>query len=180
MLKSSLSFWMMPQMSLTKSKYPLVRYISDMEIKEHFSRSVLLNPQKEKSWRILSSLSFKTMDFDLKKIMGQGYDGDHVVELQKLSDTQWACRERSLKALIKLLTDISESDSPDTAAGDAKMYLRAINFEYLVCLEITAVFQVTGDASDALQQKDLDLFTAYTVTDGVLDTVKNLRSEEEL
>ncbi|RXN36220.1 zinc finger MYM-type 1-like protein [Labeo rohita] len=107
--------------------------------------------------------------------------------MQKLSDTRWACRERSLKALnkvlkalIKLLTDISESDLPDTAAGDAKMYLRAIDFEFLLCLEITTtVFQVTGVASDALQQKDLDLSTAYTVTDGVLDTVKNLRSEEE-
>ncbi|ROL55054.1 NLR family CARD domain-containing protein 3 [Anabarilius grahami] len=115
------------------------------------------------------------------------YPGQRVVELQKLSDTQWACRERSpkalnkvLKALIKLLTDISESDPPDTAAGDAKMYLRAIDFEFLVCLEITTtVFQVTGVTSDALQQKDLDLSTAYTVTDGVLDTVKNLRSEEE-
>ncbi|KTG36542.1 hypothetical protein cypCar_00037181 [Cyprinus carpio] len=112
---------------------------------------------------------------------------DRVVELQKLPDTRWACRERSLtalskvlKALIKLLTDIIESDPPDTAAGDAKMYLKAIDFEFLVCLEITTpVFQVTGVASDALQQKDLDLSTAYTVTDGVLDTVKNLRSEEE-
>lgn len=56
------------------------------------------------------------------------------------------------------------------------MYLK----EFLVCLEITTpVFQVTGVASDALQQKDLDLSTAYTVTDDVLDTVKNLRSEEE-
>lgn len=60
------------------------------------------------------------------------------------------------------------------------MYPRAIDFEFLVCLEITTtVFQVTGVASDALQQKDLDLSTAYTVTDGVLNTVKNLRSEEE-
>lgn len=115
------------------------------------------------------------------------YPGQRVVELQKLPDTRWACRERSLtalskvlKALIKLLTDIIESDPPDTAAGDAKMYLKAIDFEFLVCLEITTpVFQVTGVASDALQQKDLDLSTAYTVTDGVLDTVKNLRSEEE-
>lgn len=67
------------------------------------------------------------------------YLGQRAVELQKLSDTRWACRERCLtalskvlKALIEMLTDIIESDSPDTAAGDAKMYLKAIDFEFLV------------------------------------------------
>lgn len=115
------------------------------------------------------------------------YPGQRVVELQKLSDTRWACRERALKALqkvlkavLKLLTDISESDPPDLATGDAQMYLDAINFEFLLCLEITTpVFQITALASDALQQKDLDHSTAYKVIDGVLDTLKTNRSEEE-
>ncbi|KAJ8417948.1 hypothetical protein AAFF_G00227910 [Aldrovandia affinis] len=41
------------------------------------------------------------------------------------------------------------------------------------------VFQITALASDALQQKDLDHSTAYKVIDGVLDTLKTNRSEEE-
>lgn len=112
------------------------------------------------------------------------YPGQRVLELQKLSDTRWACRERALKtlqkvlkAILKLLTDISESDPP---AGDARMYLDAINFEFLLCLEVsTPVFQITALASDALQQKDVDHSTAYKVIDGVLDTLKTMRCEEE-
>lgn len=115
------------------------------------------------------------------------YPGQRVLELQKLSDTRWACRERALKtlqkvlkAILKLLTDISESDPPDLAAGDARMYLDAINFEFLLCLEVsTPVFQITALASDALQQKDVDHSTAYKVIDAVLDTLKTMRSEEE-
>ncbi|KAI4800675.1 hypothetical protein KUCAC02_009518, partial [Chaenocephalus aceratus] len=56
-----------------------------------------------------------------------------------------------------------------TAAGDAKMYLKAIDFEFFLCLEIaiTPVFEVTALASDALQNYDIDLSTAYSFVDGV-------------
>ncbi|KAF3856755.1 hypothetical protein F7725_017478 [Dissostichus mawsoni] len=105
----------------------------------------------------------------------------------KLSDTRWACREKALKALlkvmstvVKVLTDMTEQEPPDTAAGDAKMYLKAIDFEFFLCLEIaTPVFEVTALASDALQNCDIDLSTAYTYVDGVMDTLSNLRTEEQ-
>ncbi len=85
--------------------------------------------------------------------------GERVIKLQKLSDTRWACREKALKALlkvmssvVKVLTDITEQEPPDTDTEDARMYLKAIDFEFLLCLEIaTPVFEVTALASDATE-----------------------------
>lgn len=115
------------------------------------------------------------------------HPGERVIQLQKLSDTRWACREKALKALlkvmstvVKVLTDMTEQEPPDTAAGDAKMYLKAIDFEFFLCLEIaTPVFEVTALASDALQNCNIDLSTACTVVDGLMDTLSNLRTEEQ-
>lgn len=75
---------------------------------------------------------------------------------------------------------MTEQEPPDTAAGDAKMYLKAIDFEFFLCLEIaTPVFEVTALASDALQNCNIDLSTACTVVDGLMDTLSNLRTEEQ-
>jgi len=114
------------------------------------------------------------------------HPGERVIQLQKLSDTRWACRERALKALnkvmdavVKALTDITDQEPPDTSAGDAKMYIKAVDFEFFLCLEIaTPVFQVTAHASDALQNQGIDLSTAYHVVAGVVDTLTNLRTEK--
>lgn len=115
------------------------------------------------------------------------HPGECVIQLSKLSDTRWACREKALKALnkvmdavVKVLTDLTVQEPPDTAAGDARMYLNAIDFEFLLCLAIaTPVFNVTALASDALQNQDIDLSMAYSVVWGVMDTLSNLRTEEQ-
>ncbi|XP_061909661.1 zinc finger MYM-type protein 1-like isoform X2 [Entelurus aequoreus] len=48
--------------------------------------------------------------------------GERVIQLQKLSDTRWACRGKALKALnkvmdavVKTLTDLTVQEPPDTA-----------------------------------------------------------------
>uniref|UniRef100_A0A8C2E6A8 HAT C-terminal dimerisation domain-containing protein n=1 Tax=Cyprinus carpio TaxID=7962 RepID=A0A8C2E6A8_CYPCA len=41
-----------------------------------------------------------------------------------------------------------------------------INFEFILCLEITPIFLETAVASNALQWQDLDLAAAYTVVNG--------------
>ncbi|KAK0134978.1 Zinc finger MYM-type protein 1 [Merluccius polli] len=115
------------------------------------------------------------------------HPGERVIQLQKLSDTRWACREKALKALnkvmdavVKVLTDLTVQKPPDTAAGDARMYLNAIDFEFLLCLVIaTPVFDVTALASDALQNHSIDQSMAYSVVGGVMDTLSNLRTEEQ-
>ncbi|CAL8265811.1 unnamed protein product [Merluccius merluccius] len=109
----------------------------------------------------------------MKNMRGHGYDGAANMSGMYKGLRARICTHNEkalykvLKAVLKLLTDISESDPPDLATWDAQMYLNAINFKFLLCLEITTpVFQITALASDALQQKDLD-------------TLKTNRSEEE-
>ncbi|KAI4799932.1 hypothetical protein KUCAC02_016470 [Chaenocephalus aceratus] len=109
------------------------------------------------------------------------------LELQKISDTRWTCRENALKTIRKVLPaamqyleDLRKCEPPDLAAGDAKILLRSINFQFLLCLEITTpVFLETSMAYNALQQKDLDLAAAYTVIDGVLRRGQVLRTDEK-
>uniref|UniRef100_A0A4W5JYP4 HAT C-terminal dimerisation domain-containing protein n=1 Tax=Hucho hucho TaxID=62062 RepID=A0A4W5JYP4_9TELE len=65
------------------------------------------------------------------------------------------------------------------AAGEAKMLLSSID-EFLLCLEIaTPVFMETSVASKVLQQDDLDLDAAYSVLDGVLERVVELRRDNQ-
>jgi hypothetical protein len=114
------------------------------------------------------------------------YPGQRVCELKRLSDTRWACREdalRSLKkvlsAVVKLLQNMADSDPPDSAAGDARMLLRSIDFEFILCMEITTpIFNETAIASAALQRKNLDLSSSYTIVEGVIQRVKAMRTDE--
>ncbi|XP_030214602.1 zinc finger MYM-type protein 1-like isoform X3 [Gadus morhua] len=110
-----------------------------------------------------------------------------VLELQRLSDTRWSWREDALKTIRKVLPaalqylrDLRECDPPDLAAGEAKMLLSSIDFEFLLCLEIAMpVFMETSVASKVLQQDDLDLAAAYSVLDGVLKRVVELRRDSQ-
>ncbi|KAK0138849.1 Zinc finger MYM-type protein 1 [Merluccius polli] len=110
-----------------------------------------------------------------------------VCELKRLSDTRWAGREdalRSLKkvlsAVVKLLQNMADSDPPDSAAGDARRLLRSIDFEFILCMEITTpIFNETAIASAALQRKNLDLSASYTIVEGVIERVKAMRTDEE-
>lgn len=97
--------------------------------------------------------------------------GQRALELQKLSDTRWTCRETALRtlrkclpAVVQFLEDLTKSEPTDLAAGDAHMLLRSINFEFILCLEITTPkFMETAVASNALQRQDLDLAAAYCI-----------------
>lgn len=95
----------------------------------------------------------------LVKCQNSLYPGQCVMELKKLLETLWACREKALKALqyilkavMKFLDDINESNTSNLAQGDAQMYRNAVDFIFILCLEVTTpVFQVTVLASDSLQ-----------------------------
>ena len=121
------------------------------------------------------------------EIQKRMHPDQHPLELQKLSDTRWTCRETALKtlrkvlpAIMQLLEEMTQQDPPDSSAGDTVILLKSINFEFLLCLEITCpIFQVTVIASDALQQKDMDQAAAYKIVDGVLQRLAHSRTEEE-
>lgn len=84
-----------------------------------------------------------------------------------------------LPAVMQFFEEMILQDSPDSSAGDAMILLKSINFKFLLCLEIICpIFQVTATASDALQQKDIDL-AAYKTVDGALQWLAYSRTEEE-
>lgn len=139
----------------------------------------------EKLYAFVANSSKRHAAFmEIQKAM---YPEDRPLELQKLSDTRWACRESALRtmrkvipALKQFLEEIVQKHPPDASAGDASILLQSINFEFLVCLEIaTPVFQETAYASNALQQKDLDLAASYRIVDGVLQSLRELRNDEK-
>lgn len=56
----------------------------------------------------------------------------------------------------------------------------SINDEFMLCLEVaTPVFQETAVASAALQHKDVALAVLYTLVEGVLKRLQELRTESE-
>lgn len=139
----------------------------------------------ERLYTFLSSSSKRHAAFiEMQKLL---YAGEKTWELKRLTDTCWACRENALKALQKvfsavmqLLKKMSDSNPPDPAAGDALMLFRSINFEFMLCLELaTPVFQETAVASAALPRKDVDLAVSYTVVEGVLKMLQELRTESK-
>lgn len=57
------------------------------------------------------------------------------------------------------------------------MHLRSIDFEFILCMEITTpIFNETVIASATLQRKNLDLSVSYTI---VIQRVKAMRTHEE-
>ena len=81
--------------------------------------------------------------------------------------------------MVKVLTNLTVQEPPDSTAGDARMYLKAIDFEFLLYLEIaTPVFDITALASDAPQNKGIDLSMAYSVVGGMMDILSNLQCEK--
>lgn len=133
---------------------------------------------------VANSSKRHTAFIEMQKTM---YPDQRPLELQKLSDTRWACRETALRTLRKVLPavmqfleEMTQQDPPDPSTGDAVILLKSINFEFFLCLEITCpIFQVTAMASDALQQKDIDLAQAYKIVDGVLQRLAHSRTEME-
>lgn len=74
-----------------------------------------------------------------------------------------------------ILDDITESDPPNLATGDVQMYRNAINFIFILCMEIiTTLFKVPAMASDSLPKEELDHSTAHKVVDGVLHTLSSM------
>lgn len=81
----------------------------------------------------------------LEKYQQSWYPGQHVMELKKLSDTGWACRERERERALKAL-HYSDSCSKalwwhlwkwSTCPGPRGYQEVAINFPFILCMKIT-------------------------------------------
>lgn len=103
-------------------------------------------------------------------------------ELQRLIETRWACRYNACKtvrdrlpAIIHLLKEISEEQNGDRAI-EARGLLAQIDLKFVSLLvTFTTVLGEINYLSDILQSPQLDLSTAVTLADSLVDTLESYR-----
>lgn len=103
-------------------------------------------------------------------------------ELQRLIETRWACRYNACKtvrdrlsAIIRLLKEISEEQNGDRAV-EARGLLAQIDLKFVSLLvTFTSVLGEIKYLSDILQSPQLDLGTAVTLVDSLVDTLESYR-----
>ncbi len=107
-------------------------------------------------------------------------------QLQRLSDTRWACRYLSLDVIASTFDSILATleciadDSDKTKAIEAVGILHQVNsFKFLSCLVIFhRILGITKSLSDQLQSRDLDLCFAADLVISTTDTLKTFRSDD--
>lgn len=114
-------------------------------------------------------------------VQKQMYEGPPR-EMQRLSDTRWACRYLACKtvkdrlpAIIKVLEEISQESNGERAV-EARGLLAQIDLKFVGLLVIFT--QVFGDAkhlSDVLQSPQLNLSTAVALVDSLIETFNDYR-----
>ncbi|KAF3840229.1 hypothetical protein F7725_018946 [Dissostichus mawsoni] len=107
-------------------------------------------------------------------------------ELQRLSDTRWACRYIAcrnlmdrLTAVIRVLEEISDEPNP-TRAVEARGLLCQIDIKFIALL--TVFRKVLGDTkllSDMLQSSKIDLCKAIDLIETLRQTLEEYRNEGE-
>lgn len=111
------------------------------------------------------------------------YDGAPR-ELQRLSDTRWACQQKACKtildrlpAIVSVLEEITEERHGDRSV-DARGLLTQIDFQFVwLLVTMTRLFGEARCLSDALQSPNLDLSLAVDLVDGLVQTLKDFRTE---
>lgn len=115
------------------------------------------------------------------------YPEKPVKQLQRLSDTRWACRQSAVNALchtfdaiLATLEDIS-TGCDSTRAVEARGILAQVNsFQFLLCLVIfDRLLSCSKSLSDSLQAKELDLGRAGDLVSSTIETFESLRSDDE-
>ena len=99
-------------------------------------------------------------------------------ELQKLSDTRWACRCRTLDAVLSTLEDIAESDDHTKAVEARGIFLQVNSFGFLITLIIfDRILTCTKSLSDFLQRKNCDLAKATSLIQSTIETLEEYRQQ---
>ncbi len=117
-------------------------------------------------------------------IQKEMYPGAPARELQRLSDTRWACRYMALHIIIYrlpaiklVLQDIVQEHSGDRSV-EARGLLAQIDLQFIVCL--VTLHKVFGEAkflSDMLQSSSLDLSKAVDLVEALVQTLNDYRDE---
>lgn len=113
------------------------------------------------------------------------FEGTPPRELQKLSDTRWACRQKAcqtildrLPAIICVLEELVAGESGDRSV-EARSLLALIDVQFVALL--VTIGKLFGEAkchSDALQSQNLDLGVAVYLVEALVDSLQSFRNEE--
>ena len=106
-------------------------------------------------------------------------------ELQRLSDTRWACRYSTVNsicytfdAILATLEDLAEDSDGMKATQATGLMLQVKSFKFLLCLIIfDKVLSITKGLSDVLQSASLDLAKAADLVSGTIETLEDLRTD---
>ena len=108
-------------------------------------------------------------------------------QLQRLSDTRWACRYLSLDviastfdSIVATLESITNGNDKDKAIEATGLLHQIYCFKFISCLVIIfwRIIGFTKSLSDQLQREELDFAMAADLIKSTSDTLRTLRSED--
>ena len=106
-------------------------------------------------------------------------------ELQRLSDTRWACRYSAINticytfdAILATPEDVSEDTDGMKATQAIGLMLQVKSFKFLLSVIIfDKILSITKGLSDVLQSTTLDLAKAADLVSGTIATLEDLRTD---
>ena len=113
------------------------------------------------------------------------YSDKQPCQLQRLSDTRWACRHGAVNAVCctfdavigTLLAVMNGNNGAKSARG---LLLQVSSFRVVLCLVIfNRVLSCTKNLSDILQSTQLDLARAADLVSVIIETLEEFRSDQE-
>ncbi|CAM4585288.1 unnamed protein product [Leuciscus chuanchicus] len=118
------------------------------------------------------------------KVQKEMFDGAPR-ELQRLSDTRWACRQAAcrnvldrLPAIIRVLEEIASEMHPQRAV-EARGILGQLDLNFVGCLvAFKTILSESKILSDHLQSKNIDFSKAVNLIKAFKDTLDDYRSED--
>jgi len=107
-------------------------------------------------------------------------------ELQRLSDTRWACRYSSVNAMcytfdaiLATLEDMGEDSDGMKATQATGLLLQIKTFHFLLSLiTFDKILSITKGLSDVLQSATLDLAKAADLVSGTIKTIKDFQTDK--
>lgn len=110
----------------------------------------------------------------------------HPLELQKLSDTRWACRYaaintvcRAYDSILSALDEISGSSDHSKAVEAKGLLFQVQSFPFIVSLVVfDRILSCTKQLSDQLQSSKIDLFRASELVSATKSMLECYRTDE--
>ena len=107
--------------------------------------------------------------------------------MKKLSDTRWACRYDSIKAVtttftavLATLEEISEGGDQDRTV-ETRGILLQVSFQFVFYFSsyLRDYFAITSELSDVLQAECTNFAGAVSCFEATVQTLQDMRTEEE-